>query len=149
MGEACLTANEELPPPTGKGPARPAVVIPHNGSAPHALFYDLTHDNETYLHKRSAEDALSTGALVTFSWSAIASVKGFDDLYPALLDLVNEKRHYEVMPIFKSAMRYLSIVVGNRSGGEQRIGEGQNGPECSTCGDGNSRLRGRTRTPRK
>ena len=97
MGEACLTVNEALLPPTGKGPSRPAVVIPHNGSAPHALFYDLTHDNETYLHKRSAEDALSTGALVTFSWSAIASVKGFDDLYPTLLDLVNEKRHYEVM----------------------------------------------------
>jgi len=97
MGEACLTVNEELSPPTGKGPSRPAVVIPHNGSAPHALFYDLTHDNETYLHKRSAEDALPTGALVTFSWSATASVKGFDDLYPALLDLVNEKRVYEVM----------------------------------------------------
>lgn len=96
MGEACLTVNEELPPPTGKGPSRPAVVIPHNGSAPHALFYDLTHDNETYLHKRSAEDALSTGALVTFSWSGIASVKGFDDLYPALLDLVNETRDYEI-----------------------------------------------------
>ena len=102
MGEACLTVNEALPPPTGKGPSRPAVVIPHNGSAPHALFYDLTHDNETYLHKRSAEDALSTGALVTFSWSAIASVKGFDDIYPTLLDLVNEKRHYEVLRSFSS-----------------------------------------------
>lgn len=106
MGEACLTVGEELPPPTGKGPSRPAVVIPHNGSAPHALFYDLTHDNETYLHKRSAEDALSTGALVTFSWSATASVKGFDDLYPALLDLVNEKRHYEVMQTSPLATGY-------------------------------------------
>ncbi|EPQ56459.1 glycoside hydrolase family 13 protein [Gloeophyllum trabeum ATCC 11539] len=95
MDSACLTSNEELPPPTGKGPARPCVVIPLYGSKPHALLYDLTHDNESYLDKRSAEDVLSTGALVTFSYSAIGSVKGFDDLYPKLLNLVQEKRRYE------------------------------------------------------
>ena len=91
-----MTSKGELPPPTGKGPTRDCVVIPHNGSVPHALFYDLTHDNESYLDKRSAEDALSTGALITFSHSAIGSVKGFDDLYPKLLNLVREKRKYEV-----------------------------------------------------
>lgn len=96
MDAACLTSKEELPPPTGKGPLRPCVVIPHNGSVPHALFYDLTHDNESYLDKRSAEDTLSTGALLTFSYSAIGSVKGFDDLYPKLLNLVQEERLYEV-----------------------------------------------------
>ncbi|CAL1714662.1 unnamed protein product [Somion occarium] len=96
MDTACVTSKEELPPPTGKGPTRPCIVIPHNGSAPHALFFDLTHDNESYLDKRSAEDALSTGALVTFSHSAIGSVKGFDDMYPKLLNLVAERRQYEV-----------------------------------------------------
>ncbi|TCD67967.1 hypothetical protein EIP91_011768 [Steccherinum ochraceum] len=96
MDGACLTSKEELAPPTGKGPTRPCVVIPHNGSAPHALFFDLTHDNETYLDKRSAEDALSTGALVTFSYCAIGSVKGYDDLYPKLLNLVGESRLYEI-----------------------------------------------------
>ena len=96
MDAACLTSKEELPPPTGKGPSRPCVVSPLLGSTPHALFYDLTHDNESYLDKRSAEDALSTGALITFSFSAIGSVKGFDDLYPKLLNLVAEKRKYEV-----------------------------------------------------
>ena len=95
MDDACVTSKGELPPPTGKGPTRPCVVIAHNGSVPHALFYDLTHDNESYLDKRSAEDALSTGALMTFSYSAIGSVKGFDDLYPKLLNLVHEKRKYE------------------------------------------------------
>lgn len=99
MDSACVTSKEELPPPTGKGPTRPCIVIPHNGSAPHALFYDLTHDNETYLDKRSAEDALSTGALITFSHSAIGSVKGFDDLYPKLLNLVGENRKYEVTSV--------------------------------------------------
>lgn len=96
MDAACLTSAEELPPPTGKGPTRPCIVTPLNGSMPHALLYDLTHDNETYLDKRSAEDSLAAGALVTFSWSAIGSVKGFDDLYPKLLNLVNEKRQYAV-----------------------------------------------------
>lgn len=96
MDAACLTSKEELPPPTGKGPSRPCIVSPLQGSTPHALFYDLTHDNETYLDKRSAEDALPTGALMTFCWSAIGSVKGFDDLYPKLLNLVQESRKYEV-----------------------------------------------------
>lgn len=91
-----MTSAEELPPPTGKGPVRQCTVTPLNGSMPHALLYDLTHDNESPLDKRSAEDALSTGALVTFSYSAIGSVKGFDDLYPKLLNLVGEKRLYEV-----------------------------------------------------
>jgi glycogen debranching enzyme len=96
MDVACTTSMEELPPPTGKGPTRPCTVIPHNGSAPHALFYDLTHDNETYSDKRSAEDALSTAALVAFSFCATGSVKGLDDLYPKLLDLVGERRKYEL-----------------------------------------------------
>ena len=91
-----MTSREELPSPTGKGPVRPCVVSPLNGALPHALFYDQTHDNESLLDKRSAEDALSTGALVTFSYSAIGSVKGFDDLYPKLLNLVSEKRPYDV-----------------------------------------------------
>ncbi|KAH8116274.1 glycoside hydrolase family 13 protein [Phellopilus nigrolimitatus] len=96
MDAACLTSTDELPPPTGKGPSRPCLVTPVQGSLPHALLFDLTHDNESPLHKRSAEDALSTGALVTFSYSAIGSVKGFDDLHPKLLNLVGEKRKYEV-----------------------------------------------------
>ncbi|QRV74089.1 4-alpha-glucanotransferase [Ceratobasidium sp. AG-Ba] len=95
MDDACMTSYEELPPPTGKGATRPAAIIPLRGSMPHALMYDVTHDNESPLHKRSAEDALSTGALVTFGWSATGSNKGFDDLYPKLLDLVGDNRKYE------------------------------------------------------
>ena len=97
MDAACLTSPEDLPSPVGSGPSRPSLVTPVQGSAPHALMFDLTHDNESPLHKRSAEDALSTGALVTFSFSAIGSNKGFDDLYPKLLDLVGDNRRYEVL----------------------------------------------------
>ncbi|KAF5336183.1 hypothetical protein D9611_006214 [Ephemerocybe angulata] len=96
MDGACMVSKEEIQSPTGKGPVRQAVVIPVNGSLPHALLYDLTHDNESALDKRSAEDTLSTGALVAFSFCATGSVKGFDDIYPKLLNLVHEKRKYEL-----------------------------------------------------
>ncbi|KAJ7583415.1 glycoside hydrolase family 13 protein [Mycena floridula] len=96
MDAACLTSSDEIPSPTGKGPVRPAVVIPLNGSMPHAIMYDITHDNPSMVDKRSAEDSLSTAALVAFSYCAAGSVKGFDDLYPKTLELVSEKRKYEL-----------------------------------------------------
>lgn len=111
MDSACLTSPGELAPPTGKGPTRPCLITPLHGSVPHALFFDLTHDNESPLDKRSAEDALSTGALAAFSYCAIGSVKGFDDLYPKLLNLVTENRKYEVSGVEKGiakAKRFLN-----------------------------------------
>ena len=96
MDSACLSSNETLAPLVGKGAPRPCVVTPVQGSAPHAVFYDVTHDNETPHDKRTAEDALSTGALVTFTRAALGSNKGFDDLYPKLLNLVTDNRMYEV-----------------------------------------------------
>lgn len=96
MAGACLSSMEEVESPTGKGPVRTCRVTPLQGSNPHAIFYDVTHDNETPKDKRTSVDALSTGALVTFTSAAIGSVKGFDDLYPKLLNLVTDKRMYEV-----------------------------------------------------
>jgi glycogen debranching enzyme len=78
-----------------KGVAKPCSIIPLQGSTPHAFMMDCTHDNESPADKRTARDALSTGALVTFCWSAVGSNKGFDDLYPKLLNLVTDTRHYE------------------------------------------------------
>ena len=94
-----MTIPGELPSPTGKGPARPCIVMTLNGSMPHALLYDHTHDNESPFDKRSAEDALSAGALATFSYSGIGSVKGFDELYPKLLNLVADTRRYEIVGV--------------------------------------------------
>lgn len=96
MDGACLTRVQELAPPYGTGPTRPCIVTPLYGSIPHAIIYDLTHDNESYLDKFTAEHALCVAGLVTFGYCAVASVKGFDDLYPKLLNLVREKRLYEV-----------------------------------------------------
>lgn len=127
MDTACLTSPEDLPPSTSKGPIRSCLVTPLQGSSPHALLFDLTHDNESPLHKRSAEDALSTGALVAFAGSAIGSNKGFDDLYPKLLDLVHDNRRYEIakdgedegISMMKRVLNHLhtELVLGGYSEG--------------------------------
>ncbi|KAK6199377.1 glycogen debranching enzyme [Scheffersomyces amazonensis] len=64
--------------------------------APHALFMDCTHDNETPTQKRTPEDTLPNAALVAFCSSAIGSVYGYDEIYPHLLNLVTEHRQYNV-----------------------------------------------------
>lgn len=62
--------------------------------APHALFMDCTHDNETPALIRTVEDTLPTAALVAFCSSAVGTVLGYDETYPELLDVVNETRQY-------------------------------------------------------
>lgn len=99
MDGACLTSSSYVASPTtsGRGPIRPCVITPIFGSLPHALLYDQTHDNESTASKRSAEDTLSTAAIVAFSWCGTGSVKGFDEVYPRLLDLVKENGLYELV----------------------------------------------------
>ncbi|KAK5988574.1 Glycogen debranching enzyme [Cladobotryum mycophilum] len=60
----------------------------------HALFMDCTHDNETPAQKRDARDTLPNAALVNMCSSATGSVMGYDEIYPKLIDLVNETRQY-------------------------------------------------------
>lgn len=60
----------------------------------HALFMDCTHDNETPAQKRDARDTLPNAALVNMCASATGSVMGYDEIYPKLVDLVNETRLY-------------------------------------------------------
>ncbi|KAG9018392.1 hypothetical protein FRB93_000095 [Tulasnella sp. JGI-2019a] len=97
MDAACLTSPEDIQSPVPGGPSRPGLVTPLQGSVPHALLFDLTHDNESPLSKRSAEDALSTGALATFAFCGVGSNKGFDELFPKILDLVGEERKYDLL----------------------------------------------------
>lgn len=92
MDNDCLVERSTI---SNSGKQHPAVVIPLAGSTPHAFLMDCTHDNESPLSKRTAQDALSTGALVAIATSAVGSNRGFDDLYPKLLDVVSEERHYE------------------------------------------------------
>ena len=60
----------------------------------HALFFDCTHDNEPPAQKRDARDALPNSGLVAFCSCAAGSVMGYDEMYPALIDLVSEARIY-------------------------------------------------------
>ncbi|KAI9310296.1 glucanotransferase domain of glycogen debranching enzyme-domain-containing protein [Dichotomocladium elegans] len=83
------------------GKAYTLIPVEH-GSQPRALFMDCTHDNETPHQRRTAEDTLSNAALVSFSNCATGSVKGYDELYPHLLDVVKEKRQY--MPLAKESV---------------------------------------------
>ncbi|KAL1843701.1 hypothetical protein VTJ49DRAFT_401 [Mycothermus thermophilus] len=59
-----------------------------------ALFMDCTHDNEVPAQKRDARDTLPNAALVSMCASATGSVMGYDEIYPRLVDLVNETRLY-------------------------------------------------------
>ncbi|KAK7748463.1 bifunctional 4-alpha-glucanotransferase/amylo-alpha-1,6-glucosidase [Diatrype stigma] len=59
-----------------------------------ALFMDCTHDNEVPAQKRDARDTLPNAALVCMCASASGSVMGYDEIYPKLVDLVNETRLY-------------------------------------------------------
>lgn len=77
----------------------------------HALFCDCTHDNETPAQKRDARDTLPNAALVSFCSSATGSVMGYDEIYPALIDLVSEKRQYT------SPSSSNTVVVGAGEGG--------------------------------
>ncbi|CAG8458945.1 397_t:CDS:10 [Ambispora leptoticha] len=87
------------------------LVIPVYGSKPHALFMDCTHDNETPHQKRTAEDTLSTGALASMSSCAVGSTKGYDEIFPYYVDLVNETRLYpfyeEPLDIVKKVLQHL------------------------------------------
>ena len=60
----------------------------------HALFMDCTHDNEVPAQKRDARDTLPNAALVNMCACATGSVMGYDEIYPKLVDLVNETRLY-------------------------------------------------------
>ncbi|TXT04967.1 hypothetical protein VHUM_03787 [Vanrija humicola] len=113
MAGAVLSEKSELPPLYHGGAPRPCIVTPLPGSAPHAVFYDVTHDNESPAHKRTAEDALSTGALVTFTKAAIGSNKGFDDLYPQLLNLVTDTRMYNVADDNKGGIGRVKRILNN------------------------------------
>jgi glycogen debranching enzyme len=60
----------------------------------HALFMDCTHDNEMPAQKRDARDTLPNAALVSMCACSTGSVMGYDEIYPHIVEIVHETRHY-------------------------------------------------------
>ena len=69
-------------------------VIRIRESPVHALFMDCTHDNEMPAQKRSARDTLPNAALVSMCACSTGSVMGYDEIYPHIVEIVHETRHY-------------------------------------------------------
>lgn len=91
-----LSRGETKPPssPDGSPPTSREIIRRIKPVPVHALFMDCTHDNETPAQKRDARDTLPNAALVNMCSSATGSVMGYDEIYPKLVDLVNETRQY-------------------------------------------------------
>ena len=77
----------------------------------HALFMDCTHDNEVPAQKRDARDTLPNATLVNMCACATGSVMGYDEVYPKLVDLVNETR------LYKSPSSEGEVTIGPGKGG--------------------------------
>ena len=94
MAADCLAEKNKI---MYKGKETDCVILPLQGSKPHAFMMDCTHDNESPNFKQTAESALPLGALVSFCGCSVGSSKGFDDFYGKLLDVVGEKRKYQLV----------------------------------------------------
>eukprot|EP00834_Sanchytrium_tribonematis_P001489 NODE_37_length_35953_cov_1.028037.p1 type:complete len:1328 gc:universal NODE_37_length_35953_cov_1.028037:5354-9337(+) len=67
-------------------------------SDPHAIFFDMTHDNETVSQKKQVAASVEQAALVAFSCAAIGSSRTYDEILLKHANIVNEKRIYLPKP---------------------------------------------------
>lgn len=65
---------------------------------PHNIFFDCTHDNEPPCQKWLPQDTLSNSAIVAFTKCATGSTFGYDQFIPQHLNIVSERRKYDLNP---------------------------------------------------